>query len=357
VKRQAPTLAAACSPEVLPPLPVKWIQTGLAAWRPALRPSASDDAWGEALLNQRLQGPPVAEDRAPPPGKPRAGRTPGRADRRSHRRKTNRHPWSISALRIVLTDKTVYIANHVLELIGACFRPNLTNVRAVAPLGHAHPLGRHACCFFLRRPQNGLERGPRAAVARRRLPALPPTTACCLFPANDVHRHAPTNTFLDLSAPEPIPGRATTLEEPGRFDQHSMKAMGQGLGLIARPIAQLSPSSPAPAQRHLDRRIPPTAILRQGPVSEACFQCPAKNLGNPGSATCGPRPRTGGPTMPNPEKNHFRTRMDIISYAQGPESSCNVHPSGYYHMVEYGFAIPTSMVAGQRSAAKPASPK
>ena len=160
---------------------------------------------------------------------------------------------------IVLTDKTVYVANQVLELIGGMLQAHL-NVEAVRHWANATHWG-DTLLFFLRRLL--LEVGL-APLWQTRLRSFGTYDGVLSF-RHDVHGMR-DYTFLDYQIQNLIPA-SYDIEDPA-FSTNIDEAMARDW--VARTTrTQLHRTGPA--QRQLDRRSA-DGDLRQGAV-RACVQC------------------------------------------------------------------------------------
>ena len=222
---------------------------------------------------------------------------------------------------IVLTGKTVYVANQVLELIGGMLQAHL-NVEAVRHWANATHWG-DTLLFFLRRLM--LEVGLKS-LWRTRLRAFGTYDGVLSF-RHDVHGMR-DYTFLDYQIQNLIPA-TYDIEDP-TFSTNIDEQMARDW--VAR-TTQHSFIEPA---LHNDSSIgdPPTAIHGKGlfeHVSNA-----GRNLGIR-ICTCG---RHAGGHM-HPET------IDAMDYLYAHDQ----HILGlctfcYYHMIEYGVRDPDVMVGG-----------
>jgi hypothetical protein len=222
---------------------------------------------------------------------------------------------------IVLTDKTVYVANQVFELIGGMLQAHL-NVEAVRHWANATHWG-DTLLFFLRRLMLDVGLGP---LWQTRLRAFGTYDGVLSF-RHDVHGMR-DYTFLDYQIQNLIPA-SYDIEDPA-FSTNIDESMAKDW---VERTTQHSFIEPA---LHNDSSIgdPPTAIFGKGlfeHVSNA-----GRNLGIR-VCTCG---RHAGGHM-HPET------IDAMDYLYAQDQ----HILGmctfcYYHMVEYGVRDPNVMVGG-----------
>ncbi len=222
---------------------------------------------------------------------------------------------------IVLTDKTVYVANQVLELIGGMLQAHL-NVEAVRHWANATHWG-DTLLFFLRRLMLDAGLGP---LWHTRLRAFGTYDGVLSF-RHDVHGMRDF-TFLDYQIQNLIPA-SYDIEDPA-FSTNIDEAMAKDWVERTTQHGFIEPAL------HNDSSIgdPPTAIFGKGlfeHVSNA-----GKNLGIR-VCTCG---RHAGGHM-HPETIDA---MDYLyaqdQYILGMCTFC------YYHMIEYGVRDPNVMVGG-----------
>ncbi len=222
---------------------------------------------------------------------------------------------------IVLTDRTVYVTNQVLELIGGMLQAHL-NVEAVRYWANATHWG-DTLLFLLR----GLLREVGlASLWRTRLRSFGTYDGVLSF-RHDVHGMR-DYTFLDYQIQNLIPA-SYDIEDP-TFSTNIDEAMARDW---VERTTQHSFIEPA---LHNDSSIgdPPTAIFGKGlfeHVSKA-----AKSLGIT-ICTCG---RHAGGHM-HPET------IDAMDYLYAQDKTIlGLCTFCYYHMVEYGVRDPNVMVGG-----------
>jgi hypothetical protein len=222
---------------------------------------------------------------------------------------------------IVLTDRTVYVANQVLELIGGMLQAHL-NVEAVRHWANPTHWG-DTLLFFLRRLllEVGLE-----SLWQTRLRSFGAYDGVLSF-RHDVHGMLDF-TFLDYQIENLIPA-SYDIEDPA-FSTNISEAMAREW------VTRTSRNSFIEPALHNDSSIgdPPTAIRGTGlyeHVSNA-----ARNLGFPVD-TCG---RHAGGHM-HPET------IDAMDYLYAhDERILGLCTFCYYHMIEYGVRNPKVMVGG-----------
>jgi hypothetical protein len=222
---------------------------------------------------------------------------------------------------IVLTDRTVYVANQVLELIGGMLQAHL-NVEAVRHWANPTHWG-DTLLFFLRRLllEVGLE-----SLWQTRLRSFGGYDGVLSF-RHDVHGMLDF-TFLDYQIENLIPA-SYDIEDPA-FSTNISEAMAREW------VTRTSRNSFIEPALHNDSSIgdPPTAIRGTGlyeHVSNA-----ARNLGFPVD-TCG---RHAGGHM-HPET------IDAMDYLYAhDERILGLCTFCYYHMIEYGVRNPKVMVGG-----------
>lgn len=222
---------------------------------------------------------------------------------------------------IVLTDKTVYVANQVLELIGGMLQAHL-NVEAVRHWANTTHWG-DTLLFFLRRLMLDVGLGP---LWQTRLRAFGTYDGVLSF-RHDVHGMR-DYTFLDYQIQNLIPA-SYDIEDPA-FSTNIDKAMAKDW---VERTTQHSFIEPA---LHNDSSIgdPPTAIFGKG-LFEHVFNA-GKNLGIR-VCTCG---RHAGGHM-HPET------IDAMDYLYAQDKDIlGMCTFCYYHMVEYGVRDPNVMVGG-----------
>ncbi len=223
---------------------------------------------------------------------------------------------------IVLTDRTAYVANQVLELVGGMLQAHL-NVEAVRHWANPTHWG-DTLLFFLRRLllETGLE-----PLWRTRLRSFGAHEGVLSF-RHDVHGMRDF-TFLDYQVQNLIPA-SYDIEDPA-FSTNISDAMA------ADWVARTSRHDFIEPALHNDSSIgdPPTAIHGRG-LHEHVRNA-AKNLGFP-VYTCG---RHAGGHM-HPET------IDAMDYLYAHDDrvlgTCTFC---YYHMIEYGVRNPAVMVGGQ----------
>ena len=222
---------------------------------------------------------------------------------------------------IVLTDKTVYVANQVFELIGGMMQAHL-NVEAVRHWANATHWG-DTLLFFLRRLMREVGLAP---LWQTRLRSFGTYDGVLSF-RHDVHGMR-DYTFLDYQIQNLIPA-SYDIEDP-TFSTNIDEAMARDW--VGR-TTQHSFIEPA---LHNDSSIgdPPTAIFGKGlfeHVSKA-----GKNLGIT-ICTCG---RHAGGHM-HPET------IDAMDYLYAQDKTIlGLCTFCYYHMIEYGVRDPDVMVGG-----------
>ena len=223
---------------------------------------------------------------------------------------------------IVLTDRTAYVANQVLELVGGMLQAHL-NVEAVRHWANPTHWG-DTLLFFLRGLL--LETGL-APLWRTRLRSFGAHDGVLSF-RHDVHGMRDF-TFLDYQVQNLIPA-SYDIEDPA-FSTNISDAMA------ADWVARTSRHDFIEPALHNDSSIgdPPTAI--HGPGLHEHVRNAAKNLGFP-VYTCG---RHAGGHM-HPET------IDAMDYLYAHDDrvlgTCTFC---YYHMIEYGVRNPAVMVGGQ----------
>jgi hypothetical protein len=223
---------------------------------------------------------------------------------------------------IVLTDRTTYVANQVLELVGGMLQAHL-NVEAVRHWANPTHWG-DTLLFFLRRLllEIGLE-----PLWRTRLRSFGAHDGVLSF-RHDVHGMRDF-TFLDYQVQNLIPA-SYDIEDPA-FSTNISDAMA------ADWVARTSRHDFIEPALHNDSSIgdPPTAI--HGPGLYEHVRNATKNLGFP-IYTCG---RHAGGHM-HPET------IDAMDYLYAHDDrvlgTCTFC---YYHMIEYGVRHPAVMVGGQ----------
>ena len=222
---------------------------------------------------------------------------------------------------IVLTDRTVYVANQVFELIGGMMQAHL-NVEAVRHWANATHWG-DTLLFFLRRLMRevGL-----SSLWQTRLRSFGTYDGVLSF-RHDVHGMR-DYTFLDYQIQNLIPA-SYDIEDP-TFSTNIDEAMARDW---VERTTQHSFIEPA---LHNDSSIgdPPTAIFGKGlfeHVSKA-----GKSLGIT-ICTCG---RHAGGHM-HPET------IDAMDYLYAQDKTIlGLCTFCYYHMIEYGVRDPDVMVGG-----------
>ena len=222
---------------------------------------------------------------------------------------------------IVLTERTVYVANQVLELIGGMLQAHL-NVEAVRHWANPTHWG-DTLLFFLRRLllEVGLE-----PLWQTRLRSFGAYDGVLSF-RHDVHGMLDF-TFLDYQIENLIPA-SYDIEDPA-FSTNISEAMAQEW---VRRTTRNSFIEPA---LHNDSSIgdPPTAINGTGLYEHV--RNAAQNLGFPVD-TCG---RHAGGHM-HPET------IDAMDYLYAhDERILGLCTFCYYHMIEYGVRNPKVMVGG-----------
>ena len=222
---------------------------------------------------------------------------------------------------IVLTERTVYVANQVLELIGGMLQAHL-NVEAVRHWANPTHWG-DTLLFFLRRLllEVGLE-----PLWQTRLRSFGAYDGVLSF-RHDVHGMLDF-TFLDYQIENLIPA-SYDIEDPA-FSTNISEAMAQEW---VRRTTRNSFIEPA---LHNDSSIgdPPTAI--HGTGLHEHVRNAAQNLGFPVD-TCG---RHAGGHM-HPET------IDAMDYLYAhDERILGLCTFCYYHMIEYGVRNPKVMVGG-----------
>ncbi len=222
---------------------------------------------------------------------------------------------------IVLTDKTVYVANQVLELIGGMLQAHL-NVEAVRHWANATHWG-DTLLFFLRRLT--LEVGL-APLWQTRLRSFGTYDGVLSF-RHDVHGMR-DYTFLDYQVQNLIPA-SYDIEDP-TFSTNIDEAMARDW---VERTTQHSFIEPA---LHNDSSIgdPPTAIFGKG-----LFEHVSKAGRSLGITICTCGRHAGGHMHPE--------TIDAMDYLYAQDK----HILGlctfcYYHMIEYGVRDPNVMVGG-----------
>jgi hypothetical protein len=223
---------------------------------------------------------------------------------------------------VVLTDRTVYVANPVLELIGGMLQAHL-NVEPVRHWANPTHWG-DTLLFFLRRLllEVGLE-----PLWQTRLRSFGTHDGVLSF-RHDVHGMRDF-TFLDYQVQNLIPA-TYDIEDPG-FSTNISPAMA------ADWVARTSKHGFIEPALHNDSSIgdPPTAIHGRGLHEHV--RAATRSLGFP-IYTCG---RHAGGHM-HPET------LDAMDYLYAHDDrvlgTCTFC---YYHMVEYGVRDPAVMVGGQ----------
>lgn len=223
---------------------------------------------------------------------------------------------------IVLTDRTAYVANQVLELVGGMLQAHL-NVEAVRHWANATHWG-DTLLFFLRRilREVGLE-----SMWQTRLRSFGAYDGVLSF-RHDVHGMLDF-TFLDYQIENLIPA-SYDIEDPA-FSTNISEAMAREWVIRTTRNSFIEPAL------HNDSSIgdPPTAI--HGPGLYEHVRNAERSLGFPVD-TCG---RHAGGHM-HPETIDA---MDYL-YAHDPRI-LGLCTFCYYHMIEYGVRNPTVMVGGQ----------
>jgi len=222
---------------------------------------------------------------------------------------------------IVLTERTVYVANQVLELVGGMLQAHL-NVEAVRHWAHPTHWG-DTLLFFLRRllREAGLE-----SSWQTRLRSFGAYDGVLSF-RHDVHGMLDF-TFLDYQIENLIPA-SYDIEDPA-FSTNISEAMAREW------VARTSRHSFIEPALHNDSSIgdPPTAIHGRGLYEHV--RNAAHNLGF-AVDTCG---RHAGGHM-HPET------IDAMDYLYAhDERILGLCTFCYYHMIEYGVRNPTVMVGG-----------
>jgi hypothetical protein len=222
---------------------------------------------------------------------------------------------------IVLTDRTVYVANQVLELIGGMLQAHL-NVEAVRHWANPTHWG-DTLLFFLRRLllDVGLE-----PLWQTRLRSFGAYDGVLSF-RHDVHGMRDF-TFLDYQIENLIPA-SYDIEDPA-FSTNIGKAMAQEW------VARTTRNSFIEPALHNDSSIgdPPTAIHGTGLYEHV--RDATQNLGF-AVDTCG---RHAGGHM-HPET------IDAMDYLYAhDERILGLCTFCYYHMIEYGVRNPKVMVGG-----------
>src|SRR6266446_1650576 len=223
---------------------------------------------------------------------------------------------------IVLTERTTYVANQVLELLGGMLQAHL-NVEAVRHWANPTHWG-DTLLFFLRRilREAGLE-----SLWHTRLRSFGAYDGVLSF-RHDVHGMLDF-TFLDYQIENLIPA-SYDIEDPA-FSSNISEAMAQEW------VTRTTRNSFIEPALHNDSSIgdPPTAI--RGPGLYEHVRNAERNLGFP-VHTCG---RHAGGHM-HPETIDA---MDYL-YAHDPRI-LGLCTFCYYHMSEYGVRNPAVMVGGQ----------
>ncbi len=222
---------------------------------------------------------------------------------------------------IVLTERTTYVANQVLELLGGMLQAHL-NVEAVRHWANPTHWG-DTLLFFLRRLllEVGLE-----PLWQTRLRSFGAHDGVLSF-RHDVHGMLDFN-FLDYQAENLIPA-SYDIEDPA-FSTNISREMA------AEWVARTSRHSFIEPALHNDSSIgdPPTAIRGTGLYEHV--RNAAKNLGF-AVDTCG---RHAGGHM-HPET------IDAMDYLYAhDERILGLCTFCYYHMIEYGVRNPSVMVGG-----------
>lgn len=223
---------------------------------------------------------------------------------------------------IVLTDKTAYVANQVLELIGGMLQAHL-NVEAVRHWANATHWG-DTLLFFLRRLL--LETGL-GTLWETRLRSFGAYDGVLSF-RHDVHGMR-DYSFLDYQIQNLIPA-SYDIEDPA-FSTNITEPMASDW---VKRTTQHSFIEPA---LHNDSSIgdPPTGVFGKG-LFEHVFNA-GRNLGF-SVCTCG---RHAGGHM-HPET------IDAMDYLYAhDEQILGMCTFCYYHMLEYGVRNPDVMVGGQ----------
>jgi len=222
---------------------------------------------------------------------------------------------------IVLTERTAYVANQVLELVGGMLQAHL-NVEAVRHWANPTHWG-DTLLFFLRRllREAGLE-----SSWQTRLRSFGAYDGVLSF-RHDVHGMLDF-TFLDYQIENLIPA-SYDIEDPA-FSANISEAMAREW------VARTSRHSFIEPALHNDSSIgdPPTAIHGRGLYEHV--RNAAHNLGF-AVDTCG---RHAGGHM-HPET------IDAMDYLYAhDERILGLCTFCYYHMIEYGVRNPTVMVGG-----------
>lgn len=223
---------------------------------------------------------------------------------------------------IVLTGKTAYVANQVLELIGGMLQAHL-NVEPVRHWANATHWG-DTLLFFMRRVLLEAGLGP---LWETRLRSFGAYDGVLSF-RHDVHGMR-DYSFLDYQIQNLIPA-SYDIEDPAFSTNISEEMASDWLKRTTRH------SFIEPAL-HNDSSIgdPPTAVFGKG-LFEHVFNA-AKNLGIP-ICTCG---RHAGGHM-HPET------IDAMDYLYAHDDRIlGMCTFCYYHMLEYGVRNPDVMVGGQ----------
>jgi len=222
---------------------------------------------------------------------------------------------------IVLTDKTVYVANQVLELIGGMQQAHL-NVEAVRHWANATHWG-DTLLFFLRRLMREIGLEP---LWQTRLRSFGTYDGVLSF-RHDVHGMR-DYTFLDYQIQNLIPA-SYDIEDP-TFSTNIDEAMARDW---VERTTQHSFIEPA---LHNDSSIgdPPTAIFGKG-----LFEHVAKAGRSLGITICTCGRHAGGHMHPE--------TIDAMDYLYAhDEHILGLCTFCYYHMIEYGVRDPNVMVGG-----------
>lgn len=222
---------------------------------------------------------------------------------------------------IVLTDKTVYVANQALELIGGMLQAHL-NVEAVRHWANATHWG-DTLLFFLRRLM--LEIGL-APLWQTRLRSFGTYDGVLSF-RHDVHGMR-DYTFLDYQIQNLIPA-SYDIEDPA-FSTNIDEAMARDW---VERTTQHSFIEPA---LHNDSSIgdPPTAIFGKG-----LFEHVSKAGRSLGITICTCGRHAGGHMHPE--------TIDAMDYLYAQDRQIlGLCTFCYYHMIEYGVRDPNVMVGG-----------
>ncbi len=222
---------------------------------------------------------------------------------------------------IVLTDKTAYVANQVLELIGGMLQAHL-NVEPVRHWANATHWG-DTLLFFLRRLLLDIGMGP---LWQTRLRSFGTYDGVLSF-RHDVHGMR-DYSFLDYQIQNLIPA-SYDIEDPA-FSTNIDESMARDW---VERTTQHSFIEPA---LHNDSSIgdPPTAIFGKGLFEHVSSA--GRNLGI-SVCTCG---RHAGGHM-HPET------IDAMDYLYAhDERILGLCTFCYYHMIEYGVRNPDVMVGG-----------